>query len=82
MMFVLISLEGTGYISVRYDTASVTEFDVFARCLREGFDEVVAVGDAGASPEDETPRNGKARTSKATTKATAQSRTATAKKAM
>jgi diacylglycerol O-acyltransferase len=44
LMVVLISLAGTACIGVRYDRAAVSEFDLFARCLREGFDEVVASG--------------------------------------
>jgi diacylglycerol O-acyltransferase len=44
MMVVMISLTGTCYIGVNYDTAAVTEPDLFARCLREGFDEVMALG--------------------------------------
>jgi diacylglycerol O-acyltransferase len=46
MMVVLISEAGTCYVGVHYDTASVTDTDLFARCLREGFDEVLAVAPA------------------------------------
>ncbi|HSS11838.1 MAG TPA: wax ester/triacylglycerol synthase family O-acyltransferase [Acidimicrobiales bacterium] len=44
MMVVMFSLADTCFIGVHYDTASVTEPDLFARCLREGFDEVIALG--------------------------------------
>jgi diacylglycerol O-acyltransferase len=42
MMLVMFSLADTCFIGVHYDTASVTEHDLFARCLRAGFDEVIA----------------------------------------
>jgi WS/DGAT/MGAT family acyltransferase len=50
MMVVLFTEGGTGYIGVNYDTAAFTDADLFARCLREGFDEILALG-------DETPRS-------------------------
>ena len=43
MMVVLLSQAGTCHVGVHYDTASVTDGPRFARCLREGFDEVLAV---------------------------------------
>jgi diacylglycerol O-acyltransferase len=64
MMVVMLSLADTCFIGVNYDTASVTEHDLFARCLQEGFDEVTTVGGvrsdsrpapraaAGASPKE------------------------------
>ncbi len=44
MMVMLLTYVDTAFIGVRYDRAAVTEPDLFARCLREGFDEVVAAG--------------------------------------
>ncbi len=44
MMVVMLSHVGRCYIGVNYDTASITEQDLFARCLRAGFDEVIAAG--------------------------------------
>jgi WS/DGAT/MGAT family acyltransferase len=43
MMIVLVSQAGVCYVGVHYDTAAVREPDLFARCLREGFDEVLAL---------------------------------------
>ena len=40
----LISYEGTCCIGVNTDVAAIPDGDRFLRCLREGFDEVVAVG--------------------------------------
>ncbi len=71
MMVVLLSLAGRGFVGVRYDTASVTEFDLFARCLREGFDEVIAVGDDGGLAGGASADNGKTSTSKPKNKKTA-----------
>jgi diacylglycerol O-acyltransferase len=42
MMIVMLSHVGRCYVGVNYDTASVTEPELFARCLQEGFDEVMA----------------------------------------
>ena len=39
----LVSLGGVCTVSVRYDCASITDTDLFARCLKEGFDEVLAL---------------------------------------
>jgi WS/DGAT/MGAT family acyltransferase len=50
MMVVMVSQAGTCFVGVNYDTASVTEHDLFARCLREGFSEVTALG-RGARPK-------------------------------
>jgi hypothetical protein len=55
MMVVMISLTGTCFIGVNYDTASVTEHELFARCLREGFDEVIALGRGSRSLLDRQP---------------------------
>lgn len=43
MMVSLVSLGGVCTVSVRYDRASITDVDLFARCLEEGFDEVLAL---------------------------------------
>ncbi len=43
MMVVLVSRSGWCTISTRYDQASVTNGDLFARCLLAGFDEVLAL---------------------------------------
>jgi diacylglycerol O-acyltransferase / wax synthase len=41
MMVILVSLAGKCCVAVRYDRASVTDEALFARCLQEGFDEVL-----------------------------------------
>ncbi|OBJ72311.1 wax ester/triacylglycerol synthase family O-acyltransferase [Mycobacterium sp. 1274756.6] len=43
MMVVLLSRDGICTISVRYDRAAITDRELFARCLHEGFDEVLAL---------------------------------------
>jgi len=43
MMVVLISRGGFCTITVRYDRASVRNDELFARCLLEGFDEILAL---------------------------------------
>ncbi|BBX97268.1 WS/DGAT/MGAT family O-acyltransferase [Mycobacterium lacus] len=43
MMVVLISRGGWCTITVRYDRASVRDDELFARCLLEGFDEILAL---------------------------------------
>jgi diacylglycerol O-acyltransferase len=48
MMAVLISRGGTCTVTTRYDRASVTEDDLWARCLVSGFDEVLALGGPGS----------------------------------
>jgi diacylglycerol O-acyltransferase / wax synthase len=51
MMVVLISRGGYCTITARYDRASVTDSDRWARCLLSGFDEVLALGgDGRAAP--------------------------------
>jgi diacylglycerol O-acyltransferase / wax synthase len=44
-MVVLISRGGWCTITVRYDRASVRNEALFAQCLVEGFDEILALGD-------------------------------------
>jgi hypothetical protein len=53
MMAVLVSRGGYCTITVRYDRASVTDEQLFARCLQEGFDEILAL--AGDPPPTSTP---------------------------
>jgi diacylglycerol O-acyltransferase len=56
MMVVLVSLAGSCTITARYDRASVTDQELFARCLLAGFDEVLALGGEGrATPASFTP---------------------------
>lgn len=43
MMVVLVSRGGVATITVRYDRAAVAEPELFARCLQQGFDEVLAL---------------------------------------
>jgi diacylglycerol O-acyltransferase / wax synthase len=51
MMVVLISRAGYCTITTRCDRASITDSDLWARCLLAGFDEVLALGgDGRASP--------------------------------
>jgi diacylglycerol O-acyltransferase len=51
MMVVLISRAGYCTITTRYDRASITDPELFARCLLSGFDEVLALGgDGRAAP--------------------------------
>jgi diacylglycerol O-acyltransferase len=38
----MLSYDGTAHVGINVDLDAVTEFDTFVRCLREGFDEVVA----------------------------------------
>ena len=47
MMVVLISRGGMCTVTTRYDRASVTEDELWARCLLEGFNEVLALGGKG-----------------------------------
>ena len=53
MMAVLVSRGGYCTITVRYDRASVTDEQLFARCLQQGFDEVLAL--AGDPPPRSVP---------------------------
>ena len=43
MMVVLVSRGGFATVTARYDRAAITHPDLFAQCLREGFDEVLAL---------------------------------------
>lgn len=40
----LLSYDGTCYVGVTIDTAAIPDHDVLLECLREGFDEVLALG--------------------------------------
>lgn len=44
MMVVLMSRGGFCTVTVRYDRASLRDEQLFARCLQEGFDEILALG--------------------------------------
>ena len=41
----MTTIEGRCDVGVNLDTAAVEDWDVFARCLHEGFEEVLASGD-------------------------------------
>ncbi|RDH80140.1 wax ester/triacylglycerol synthase family O-acyltransferase [Mycolicibacterium moriokaense] len=62
MMVVLISRAGYITVTTRYDRAAVTDSDLFARCLQDGFDEVLALGGEGRcipasfTPDADLPR--------------------------
>ena len=43
MMIVLVTQAGICYVGAHYDTASITEPELFAKCLHEGFEEVLAL---------------------------------------
>jgi hypothetical protein len=47
MMAVLISRGGMCTVTTRYDRASVTEDDLWTRCLLAGFNEVLSLGGKG-----------------------------------
>jgi WS/DGAT/MGAT family acyltransferase len=56
MMAVLISRGGCCTITTRYDRAAITDQDLWARCLRSGCDEVLALGgDVRCTPASWTP---------------------------
>ncbi|MET0144906.1 MAG: wax ester/triacylglycerol synthase domain-containing protein [Ilumatobacteraceae bacterium] len=78
MMVILLTQAGVCYVGVHYDTASVTEHELFAACLRAGFDEVVALDPGPPSPARKAPAR-KAPARKAPT-ATARTSTAPARK--
>ena len=44
MMVVLVSRGGYATVTARYDRAAIADQELFARCLRQGFDEVLALG--------------------------------------
>jgi hypothetical protein len=51
IMAVLISRGGYVTVTTRYDRASITNESLFAQCLLDGFDEVLALGgDGRAAP--------------------------------
>ena len=49
MMVVLVSRGGFATVTARYDRAAVAHPDLFAQCLRQGFDEVLALA-GGPAP--------------------------------
>ena len=53
MMVVLVSRGGYATVTTRYDRASIAHEDLFAECLRRGFDEVLAL--AGDPPPQVVP---------------------------
>jgi diacylglycerol O-acyltransferase / wax synthase len=53
MMAVLVTRSGTCSLAVRYDTASFAHPDVLAKCLHDGFEEVMALGRASGSARAE-----------------------------
>jgi diacylglycerol O-acyltransferase / wax synthase len=58
MMAVLVSRGGTVTVTTRYDRASITDDGLFAQCLLDSFNEVLALGgpDNGrATPASFTP---------------------------
>ena len=48
LMFLMITRAGNCTVTVRYDTASVTDPELFAQCMQEAFDDVLALGDPPA----------------------------------
>jgi WS/DGAT/MGAT family acyltransferase len=52
-MVAMVTYEGTCCVAVNYDPEAITDAEAFSTCLREGFDEVVAL--AGAN-DDSTNR--------------------------
>ena len=45
MMVVLVSRSGWCTVTARYDRAAITDVSLFAQCLQEGFDEVLALAE-------------------------------------
>ena len=82
LMIVMLTQAGVCYVGAHYDTASITDHELFAKCLRAGFDEVLALKPASDVPTPKKPVTvtskalkkkataTKATTTKATTKAT------------
>lgn len=54
IMIVLVTQTRTCYVGAHFDTASITDSELFAKCLRAGFDEVLAFGLASPRPRDVT----------------------------
>ena len=75
MMIVMSSNAGRCYVGVNYDTAAVTQPDVFAESLRKGFDEVIALG----TPEKPPAKKKRAPAKKARKKAAATKKKAAAR---
>ena len=49
LMVVLMSQAGTCFVGVHHDTAAIADGELFARCLRQGFDEVLDVAPKAAA---------------------------------
>ena len=64
MMIILVTQAGVCYLGVHYDTAAITDHELFARCLREGFDEILAMGKS--SPDPRPKKHAAVRPSRAT----------------
>lgn len=62
MMSTMMTASGRCHIGVHYDTASVTDGELFARCLHEGFDDVLAAG--SAEPDTKSTNKKTRRTTK------------------
>lgn len=65
MMVVLVSRGGFATVTARYDRAAIAHQDLFAQCLREGFDEVLALAGTPlprvvptSFPDTTQPKNG------------------------
>jgi WS/DGAT/MGAT family acyltransferase len=49
MMITMTTMAGQCEVGINYDTAAVQEPELFVRCLREGFDEVLESGDVAST---------------------------------
>jgi len=65
MMVVLVSRGGFATVTARYDRAAIAHQDLFAQCLRDGFDEVLALAGTPhprvvptSFPDTTQPKNG------------------------
>lgn len=57
MMVVLISRGGMATVTTRYDRASFTDDELWARCLLDGFNEVLALGGEGRATAASFPES-------------------------
>jgi len=60
----LASYDGTACIGVNMDTAAIPDPDVFMACLRDGLDEIRAVGAPPPAEAKAAPRKSQARAPK------------------
>jgi diacylglycerol O-acyltransferase len=51
MMIIVVTTAGTCVVGAHYDTAAVTDHELFAKCLQAGFDEVFALAPAEPAPD-------------------------------